>query len=312
MAFLTLDKATLAEREALAPIRADAWAKDLSKQEFCERNRILYAHPFGKNRIETFLLKNPEKKIVSSMDVLKVKLFFREDETCKTKISNGFLIASVVTPIQHRRKGYATYLIQEFLKNQKFDIGVLYSDIGPQFYERYDFRKTMVQAREMVEPFGESSIEPAILSAENWLSRLAEVRKERFETTKGAQVALFPDPEFWDWQLEKYRYFSKLRGDTQLPAPFFEIKTANGPSYFCVVKNCLTQTGDVLWFDYACPESLPAIGKVVRSWGLKKIQFWSPHNQGTVLHEENPMAWFRGATKLVSEGFYDPQLCDWW
>lgn len=312
MSYLNLHKATSGEREALALIRADAWAKNLSREEFCERNRILYAHPFGKNRIETLVLKNLEQKIVSSMDVLNLNFFFRESDSQKIQVKEGFLIASVMTPIQHRRKGFATYLLKEFLKAQKFGIGILYSDIGTRFYERYDFQKTKIQTRELIEPFGETALKPNPLSEQDWIAEFADFRRRRFESTQGAQVAVLPELEFWDWQIERYRYFARLRTGSELPTPFFQVHTAKGPNYFCVVKNCLTQTGDVLWFDSTCPESLAAIGKVVKAWGLRRISFWSPHDQGTVINEECPMVWFQGATKPVPEVFYDPQLCDWW
>ncbi len=312
MAYLTIDQASASEREALALIRAEAWAKELSRVEFCERNKILYSHPFGTKRIQTLLLKNPEKKIVSSMDALQVKFFFKETETQKIVVREGFLIASVLTPIQHRRKGYASHLMKDFLSRQSLGIGVLYSDIGPKFYERYGFQKTKVQSRELVEPFVSTSIEPVPIELNDWIEKVNSVRKIRFETEKAAQLCLVPETEFWDWQIERYRYFSRLKGHPTIPAPFFEINTTSGPSYFCVVKNVLTQTADVLWFDSDCPESLPAIGRIAKDWGLGRIHFWSPKELGRPIHEECPMGWFQGASKPSPEGFYDPQLCDWW
>lgn len=312
MAYLNFSKATSSEREALAQIRAEAWAKELSKEEFCERNKILYAHSFGKNRIETFLLKNPEHKIVSSMDALRVKFFFRESNVQRTEIKDGFLIASVMTPIQHRRKGYASFLLKSFLEHQKTGLGVLYSDIGPKFYERYGFQKTTIQMREMNEPFPSGDAKIVGLDIQEWVDKVRAYRQQRFEATTQAQMAMVPEVEFWDWQIERFRFFSNLKGKGALPPSFFEVQTPEGATYFCLVPNALTGAGEVLWFDAEAPEILGKIGKIAGQLGLKKVHFWSSKDLGRVMHEECPMGWFQGAAKPHPEGFYDPQLCDWW
>ncbi len=312
MGYLNFDKASGVERDSLALFRAESWAKGLTSQEFCERNRILYEHPFGKNKIETFVLKNPENKIISSMDALQVKFFFRETYSHEIEEREGFLIASVITPVQHRHKGYASFLLKEFLSRQKWNLGILYSDIGPKFYEGLDFQKTGVQVREISEPFPKSKSQIQALEMPRWIEKVRLIRRKGFEQCSHSQMALVPEATFWDWQIERFRYLSKLKGQNLAEDSFFEIETQKGSSYFSVVANPLTKIAEVLWFDPDCPESLPAIGKVVQDWGLKKFIFWGAKSQGKLLYEECPMGWFLGATKPKPEGFYDPQLCDWW
>jgi GNAT superfamily N-acetyltransferase len=312
MSYLRFDKASLPERELLALIRAKAWAKELSESEFIQRNQILYNHPFGKTRVETYVLRNPENKIVSSMDCLRVKFLTKEKKTGKVSTKEGFLIASVITPPQHRRKGYASLLLNLFFEKQTFELGVLYSDIGPKFYEKWGFKKTHAAVYE-VETIPTKN-QPTIKEIElkTWVDTVVDLRKLNFIKEERAQWVLAPDPEFWDWQLERFRYFAQLKGGGKLPGCFFEAETNHGKTYFSVVLNALTQKAEVLWRDSNCQDSLAAIGAVVRGLGLSHFSLWSAAPQGKLFHEECPMGWCKGAEEPQAEGFYDPQLCDWW
>lgn len=312
MSYLRFDKANSQERELLALIRAKAWAKELSDSEFITRNQILYNHPFGKTRIETYVLKNPENKIVSSMDCLRVKFLTKEKKPDKVSIKEGFLIASVITPPQHRLKGYASLLLNRFFEKIDFEIGVLYSDIGPKFYEKWGFKKTQAAVFEVeaVPTKNQPTIKEMELKA--WVDRVFDLRKSKLIKEEKAQWVVAPDTEFWDWQLERFRYFANLKGGGKLPNCFFEAETDHGKTYFSVVLNAITQKAEVLWRDSYCEESLTAIGAVVQGWGLSHFSFWSAVPHGKLLHEECPMGWCKGAEEPQVEGFYDPQPCDWW
>ncbi len=78
MSSLYFDKANPEERNHLSLLRAGAWAKDLTANEFIKRNQALYSHPFGKKRIETYVLKDSSGTIVSSMDALQLNFFITE------------------------------------------------------------------------------------------------------------------------------------------------------------------------------------------------------------------------------------------
>ncbi|MFM8316188.1 MAG: hypothetical protein ACKOA8_18055, partial [Deltaproteobacteria bacterium] len=292
---MKFEQATQRDRDCLAGLRASAWAKELSPQEFSERNKLLYAHPFGQKRIQTFLLRDKSGEIVSSMDALEVKLFFRAPLTQEVQNREGFLIASVITPENQRAKGYATQLLQNFLSHQKWDLGVLYSDIGAPYYERFGFKKTPTSVFE-VQGF-ESNSKPKlkILSLEAWVEKVFQRRKENFENNVKAQVALLPETEFLDWQLERFRYFFRLTRAGVLPPCFYECETPQGARYFAVVHNPVTQGAEILWREPDCPEIFSFIASVVQGWGLKKYSYWSSGKEtglpGRKVHEECPMGW---------------------
>src|SRR5205823_3265150 len=49
------------------------------------------------------------------------------------------LIASVVTPKELRGKGYATAMLEQYFAANATGSFILYSDVGPAFYERFGF-----------------------------------------------------------------------------------------------------------------------------------------------------------------------------
>ena len=312
MSYLRLEKATDQERELLSLIRALSWRGNLSDQEFQDRNRKLYNHPFGRQKITTYVLKNPENKIVSSLDALQIKLFVKKGGQGSAAIQDGFLIASFMTPPQHRRKGYATLLLNRFFEVQPLSIGVLYSDIGPKFYERWGFKISKRFVFEISGPFTKNQLTINPLEPKRWVEKVFDFRKSKLDQDPKAHIAVVPDIDFYDWQIERFRFFAQLRSQNSLPPVFYEALTPDGPSYFAVILNALTGKAEVLWRDTANKEGLAAIGQVVEGWGCGSFTYWGAEGEGQKVHEENPMHWTKGAGDPHQDGFYDPQLSDWW
>jgi GNAT superfamily N-acetyltransferase len=312
MSYLRLEKATSQERELLAKTRASAWGQDLIGNEFLERNQRLYNHPYGRDHIVTYVLKNPENKIVSSLDALQLKFFHKENPGDSTAIQDGFLIASVITPPQYRGKGYATLLLNRFLETQSWSLGVLYSDIGPKFYEKWGFKVSKRYLYEISVTSSKNQLTINSVEPEIWIQKAFDFRKLKFNSEPNSHLALVPDFKFWDWQIERFRFFAEKRTQRPLPNVYFEALTAQGPTYFAVVLNAVTGKAEVLWRDGANPEVLAAIEQVVESWGCPSFSYWDKAGTGQKGHEENPMYWVKGSGKPHEEGFYDPQLCDWW
>jgi hypothetical protein len=318
MVELHLEKLSPLERRKLAVLRAEAWAKGLTVVQFCQRNERLYEHSFGKTRIDTWGLKNSQGEIVSSLDALRVRFFFKESPINPVVERDGFLIASVITPDKFRNQGYASLLIEKFLSQETLKIGVLYSDIGPKFYEKFGFQKTAVQLRAMNCSFLKgSSYQCYPIEFENLVDRAYHWRKKRFELNPNAQLILVPDGEFWDWQWERFRFFAEMKGYGKMKPTTFAHETQQGLEYFWVVPNFLTGVGEVLWAQSQSLDSLAAIGSVVFSWGLGSLNYWGLGNGERVLGEECPMGWIRTnpvnpqPQRFFGE-FSDPQLCDWW
>ncbi len=315
MSSLYFDKANPEERNHLSLLRAGAWAKDLTANEFIKRNQALYSHPFGKKRIETYVLKDSSGTIVSSMDALQLNFFITQGPDKKILEKPGFLIASVITPMDQRGRGYASHLLDEFLKTQPWDVGVLHSDVGSAFYERWGFRKTEAKLFEVEEPVPQSPTpmtgKTKPLDLESFIQHIYKLRKKKMTGLPEGKLMIAPEVEFWDWQVERFRFFSKLKG-IRLPSPYFEAQLPGGCDYFSVVQNSMTGKAEVLWRDSTHPENLTAIAGVVKDWGMKHFSYWANGTQGKVIQEECPMGWRRGKIKFLADDFLDPQLCDWW
>ena len=146
-------RASLEERESRLRLRAELWRGVLSVEQYCERTRRLYEHPFGQTRIETLVLKNESAQILTSMDVLHVGLLLKRGGGEPVE-ERGTLIASVLTSVSERNKGHATRLLTEYFQANPHASGVLYSDIGPPFYERFGFAAWPTRCRRG--PRGES------------------------------------------------------------------------------------------------------------------------------------------------------------
>ncbi|MSP19903.1 MAG: N-acetyltransferase [Bdellovibrionales bacterium] len=312
---LYFDKATREERNHLSVLRAGAWAKDLPPNEFVKRNQVLYSHPFGKKRIETYVLKDSSGTIVSSMDALQLNFFMTGGLDKPILEKAGFLIASVITPIDQRGRGYASHLLDEFLKIQPWDVGVLHSDVGPAFYEKWGFKKTEAKLYEVdqavSQPPTSMRIEMKSIDLESFIHHIYELRKKQMVGLPEGKLMIAPEVEFWDWQIERFRFYSKFKG-IRLPSPYFEAQLAGEYEYFSVVQNSVTGKAEVLWRDSTRSENLAAIASVVKDWGMKHFSYWANSTQGKVIQEECPMGWRRGKIKFLAEDFLDPQLCDWW
>lgn len=102
------------------------WSKNRSFEQYCIDNS-------KEDTIGTRYVLDKDGEIVCSAIVIRFK-----------DLNNRAIygIGSVLTPRNHRGKGYASKFLRECLNliNKKDNIIFLYSDINPSFYQKFNFK----------------------------------------------------------------------------------------------------------------------------------------------------------------------------
>lgn len=120
------------EQESLKTLELNhcEWGKELSLEEYIQRELYLLARPFAVSGRKCWVLVRNDE-IISSCETY--------DRACVINNKRGKCasIASVFTPVNHRRKGYAKALmtlLRDRLVNEGYECSTLYSDVGPIYY----------------------------------------------------------------------------------------------------------------------------------------------------------------------------------
>lgn len=201
-----------AEREALYPERATLWHGPRTPAQYLERNRRMDAMPYARTRIQAFALKDDRGRVLSSLDRLLVPMAIEGE----TKMAG--LIASFFTPPELRRHGYGKLLIRGLLEREADRDYVLFSEIAPEYYAALGFRPC---------PRAEGP-PPAAKERIPLGAFLEELTARRLKMP----AALVPDPEYVEWHLARFRYFSELE---------------NRPFEVVATRDSLTAGGTLLW-----------------------------------------------------------------
>lgn len=291
----SLHTATPEERTRLGALRASAWKGIFSEEQFVTRNDRLYAHPYGRDHITTYTLKDDRSYLCASMDILDIDLM-AAGETLP-----GYLVASVITAPQDRKKGYASRLLNLFLDKFPQKPGVLYSDIGPPFYERMGFRAKLMRSREVEAAPGELG---APLAFEVGAERL---RAERKKVARRGGAVVLPSPLWLDWHLERYRYFAEISQRSFPPHAFYQ--TSHGGHLLFAAPHFPASRLEVLWITQGCGDCQSVAKALASSHGLASVLWWDEALEAAAGKTECPMIRLPGTQ---NSQFVDPQLCDWW
>ena len=289
-------------RDQLAPLRAQAWAEGITAVQFAERNHQLYEHPFGSSRIETHVFLDEAGTLLSSCDTLDVD-FGILDPKGEYIEDRGLLLASVFTPTEQRGRGYASQMLEELFTTLSDKPWCLYSDIEPEFYERFEFLATPIaEVTELVplemetlvtaEPI---ELEEAVAGIRQWRTNLIK------EGTPG--LVLLPDPQWVDWELLKFAYLAETKKKT-MPAVCYQVATEFAivvPDFVAGdIKTLFTTDGGAARY---------AVQAVAKATGLRKSYSWQISGQPSP-GASVPMAWSREFPD--SQRFRDLQFGDWW
>jgi len=288
-------------REELSILRAQEWAKGISLNQFVERNQKLYAHPFGKVRMETHVYLGAQGEVLSSCDTLDVD-FAVLDRAGDIVHERGLLLASVFTPVELRKKGYCSSMLEELFDEESDKVWCLYSDISPEFYEKYEFKPTTVTERTEAIDF-EMPIELCEpVELEVAVKGIQEARLRQLRTSETGLV-LLPDTEWVDWNLLRYGLTAEWTR-TPFPATSFQV----GDDFAIAAPDFVRQEIRVL---YATSEDArqSAVRWLARETHIDQQFFWEigPSSGGDV---SVPMAMSHHYPEATD--FRDLQFGDWW
>lgn len=295
-------------RPTLATVRAEAWRGWMTPEEFTERNARLNAHELSGKRCQTYVWRAADGEIVTSMELYEVTLGLT-DGLGSWSEEPAVLIASVITPPAHRGNGYASAMIEEYFRRHPEQNSVLYSDIGPRFYERFGFRAVPRFVTELPPgPLADVPARPITIRA--FANELADYREDTLLDLEKPGASLLADPMWLDWHIERYRYFAELAGMPFFDRLFWRVEHEDEDHLLAFVPHFPLRRLEGLWVDNTCGDCLAFGAGLASEWGLSGFRFWSPERRRPEDKEECPML---RAPKLGPDAIYhDVQFCDWW
>ncbi|MBI1861375.1 MAG: GNAT family N-acetyltransferase [Deltaproteobacteria bacterium] len=252
------------DRLALARPRSELWGGPLSTAQYAERNIRLYAHPFGKAKIITWLARNNDGNLLTSLDTFEVK--FRSGK----EIVTGYHIASVYTPPDQRGHDHARKLLSTVLSKNPSALSILFSDLRPSYYEKlgyesFSMRENILSAQAV----DRRGLETA-LDSKSFVKELAN-RKE-FLTKPGVTVEY--DELYLDWHIERFRYFSELT-QKRLPTEIFWIGEHSGKLHpIASIPNFVSGNEEGMVLDGQCSHCINFLVNQAVLHGLPSARFW--------------------------------------
>lgn len=271
------------ERQAFWPARAEFWRGVLSVRQYVERNSRIFAHPYGKERIVTWVARDASGQILSSLDILEMKGL-----VYGTAVMGG-LIASVFTPPSQRGHDYARTLIARIL-DARSGFAILNSDLRPEFYEKLGFVDVPVSDEKTLagEKYSKRTEESVSLSV---LTRLLDGYKS--SRALGAFTLTYSEL-LLDWNVERYRYFAELAG-TRLPTDLYWVgKHAMQTHPMILIPHPLEDQLDALFLDSGCQECISFAKEKAAELKLKYVHYWRHTSAGRkhpMIRVNPPLPW---------------------
>ena len=127
----SIHRASVSEQKQADINSHSTWGKEESVDSYLERCK----NSPQRNKAQCWVL-TVDGRVVSSLGCLSLQFYSEEG------VVDGFGLASVHTRTDMRKKGYAEKLCQHVIEYQKRNnahIGLLFSDVSPQYYEKMGF-----------------------------------------------------------------------------------------------------------------------------------------------------------------------------
>ena len=296
-----------AERLSLAAVRAEAWRGWMTTEQFTERNARLNAHELAAERCTTFVWRAEGGEILSSMELFDITLGLTDGRDSWSE-DPAVLIASVITSPEHRSKGYAAAMIAAYFDKNPDQNAVLYSDIGPVFYERFGFREAPCFVTEKkTGALSDATARP--IGIKTFSRKVGDLRYNTLLDKQKAGATLLPDPSWLDWRIECFRYFAEVAN-----MPFFDRlywSLDHGEEHLLAfVPNFPERKLEGLFVETDCQECLDFGAGLAGEWGLTGFRYWSSKQ---ITPEDKAMCPMIRVPTLGPDAMYhDVQFCDWW
>lgn len=298
-------KAQLRDRREIDWAQANEWATSLPPAKFVQRNQRLFNHRFGR-KIEAYALEH-EKRVVSSLESVPVPYAIREKKKIFYRTLNH--LASVVTPPKYRGEGYASEMLRALYRRKNSKLGILFSEVGTEFYERLGFKAIRVWEHTSSVLKEKRALDAAQLPMKIFVE---EFRQRRLGQLKSNGVfTLLQHEPLWDWRVELYRTFAALKGKRWAERIFWILPAKKLPTLVAAAPHFGKGTLDCLWASDLNRDTFTLLSQLTRAWGLKKFRYWA----GRKLSVGKPVRELAMVRPPLAQGnltWLDCQLLDWW
>lgn len=275
---------------ALDSLRASEWHGALTPLEYAHRNERLRSHGYG-DKIESWGWSLDQgATLLASCSLLPVSFVAKIDGSV-----SGWLLASVVTPPEHRGHGYASAMLEALLDRRGEKPWILFSDIGPEFYARWDFKSLPRVSQTATATDGEVDLAAA---SPAFVAETISTRRAGGRTYA---------PEEIDWIAERYRAFAEFRDLIDVPV-ILDCGDSANPVFVAV--DAVRDELAVLWADPKDSDAVPRARDAAGALGLSTVSYWEPVPdavEGT--KPEWPM--IRDPKEELAP-VSDVQFVDWW
>ncbi len=289
--------------------RLAAWGSFLSPEGFHGRQKRLYDHPYGKGFITHYAYRDGSGRIVTSMEVLTIQLQVRDGNGAVSERKAG-LIASVVTPVELRGKGHATAMLREYFEGEGEWSGILFSDIAPEFYERFGFTSYPVGNIEKTvgEP-GVFSDRAEAMLFDDFLRAFRKIRRKILDGADVPSAVVYPEALFIDWELERFRYFAELSKKKMPDTLFWRVTHPEKVHLLMTFPDFVNLRLNAMWAPTGCDQCKVFLGRLAAQWGMKTYRYWERRGAPEGVKLDYPYPMIRTPEGQVA--FTDIQFCDW-
>ncbi|KAI8837563.1 hypothetical protein BC829DRAFT_493151 [Chytridium lagenaria] len=215
----------------------EEWGKpQLNLEKYLQRESYLGSFPFSKKGWSAWVLVLEDD--TESLDPLSHCETYEQESTFVDNHGvhhSGIVygIASVFTPLKHRGKGYASTmlkLLESELKSRKHSLGsILFSDIGPTFYNRLGWKPYSTATIEMKvsnEMNGADDL-VKLLDEQAGLETLSPVNIESLKgTLSSSSILIHPTSSQFQWLFARSRFYCKELRNAELK--YVGAKSRNG------------------------------------------------------------------------------------
>jgi GNAT superfamily N-acetyltransferase len=193
------------------------WSRGLSMKQYIAREQLLAAQAFAGENLTVYALVDPQQPdmLLSHCDVfLRPGYMSQSGHISEIRVAS---IASVFTPEQHRKHGYATRmmeLVRDELEKQQVRASNLYSDVGRVFYDRLGWtcHASMTLKGDVVATSVPENVE---WITDDLLERVvdADIRTLQEELRRGEQddvaVLVVPEVHAYRWMFTRHDFYAE-------------------------------------------------------------------------------------------------------
>jgi hypothetical protein len=258
---------------------AEFGAPFLTLDQYLDRERFLAEQTFAK-RLTCWVLLSDEGDVLSACETYRRPCMVRIND----KVLHGdcMAVASVVTPIHHRKKGYATQMLKSLQTEIRSMEGViassLYSDIGPEFYDRMGWK-----CYESVSLMYEAKHCPVALKEmeELELTHLAKLLEEDLtelnQSLAEKEFVVLPTIDALEWLAARSKYYARIKDPRKVPSIFGAKVDTDYISWMYDFKGSVLAITHFRGCHHQnCEKLLQFAALVAYEWNLANVEIWDP------------------------------------